>query len=173
MADTQSGKNREGFGDGQGTRVGKPDEGRSDEAGRMGAEGSSGDAGGRGVSRGADAVTKSGQSTGAGAEAAEGVHSMGDRDQSDNSGAAGNTAGSNDKDLGSEPLEGRNREHRSGYGGAGGKPVSSSDQREPREPSGKAGNAGAAGSSSTPDGGQQSAGKKDPRTGNGSGSEPA
>src|SRR5687768_1072840 len=105
MADKQSGKAREGFGDGQGTRVGKPDEGRSDESGRMGAEGSAGNAGGRGVTRGADAVTRDGQSTGAGAEAAEGVHSMDDRSPSENSGASRAGAGSADSERGSEPLE--------------------------------------------------------------------
>ena len=173
MSDTQSGKSREGFGDGQGTRVGKPDAGRSDEAGRMGAEGGPGNAGGRGVTRGADAVGKSGKSTGAGAEAAEGVHSMDERDPAANSGISKGDAPASDSDRGSEPLEGRNREHRSGYGGSGGKPVSSADQREPSEPTGKAGNAGSAGASGAPDSGKQSATKKDPRTGNGSGPEPA
>ena len=77
---------------------------------------------------GADAVGKSGKSTGAGAEAAEGVHSMDERDPSENSGVSKGGAAASDSDRGSEPLEGRNREHRSGYGGAGGKPVSSADQ---------------------------------------------
>ncbi len=173
MADTQSGKSREGFGDGQGTRVGKPDAGQSDESGRMGAEGTAGNAGGRGVTRGADAVTKDGQTTGAGAEAAEGVHSMDDRSPAENSGVSRSAAGSKDSERGSEPLEGRNREHRSGYGGSGGEPVSSSDQREPREPTGKAGNAGAAGAAGATDAGHPAGVKKDPRTGNGAGSEPA
>ena len=173
MADTQNGKSREGFGDGQGTRVGKPDEGRSDESGRMGAEGSPGNAGGRGVTRGADAVTKDGQSTGAGAEAAEGVHSMDEREPTRNSGASRGAAAGGEGERGSEPLAGRNREHRSGYGGAGGNPVSSSDQREPNEPTGKAGNAGDSGSAGKPDAGRPAGAKKDPRTGNGSTSEPA
>lgn len=136
MADKQSGKSREGFGDGQGTRVGKPDEGRSDEDGRLGAEGSGKGAEG-GVTRGADAV-KGGKSTGAGAEAAEGMHALADGDADKSSGRAGSKAAGSEDEAGSEPLEGRNREHRSGYGGAGGAPVTSSDQREPQEPTGNA-----------------------------------
>lgn len=161
MADTQSGKSREGFGDGQGTRVGKPDAGRSDEGGRLGAEGSAAKGGDRGVSRGADAVSGN-KSTGAGAEATEGVHGMDERKPSEKSGAANReNARGTETDAGSEPLEGRNREHRSGYGGAGGQPVESSDQREPQEPSGKA-----TGNSKPVDGpARGSTGKTDPRTG--------
>jgi hypothetical protein len=55
--------------------------------------------------------------TGAGSEAAEGIHGA------TTEGEAGDRAGS-------EPLADREKEHRSGYGGAGGKPVKSSDQRE-------------------------------------------
>lgn len=54
-----------------------------------------------------------GKSTGAGAEAAEGLHSTGERDQTEKSGAKSA------------------RQHQSGYGGAGGTPKTSSDQREP------------------------------------------
>ncbi len=104
-------------GDDQGTRVGSPDTGSASE---------------RNQSRGA---------TGAGAEAAEGIHSAdGDRDPADRSavesqptGRGGTKAAGGSAEAapsGSEPLTDRENEHRSGYGGAGGKPVRSADHRE-------------------------------------------
>ena len=103
-------------GDDQGTRVGSPDTGSPSQ---------------RNQPRDA---------TGAGAEAAEGIHSAdGDRHPSDQSavestetgrGTSQDAGGSADVGRsGSEPLIDREREHRSGYGGAGGKPVESSDKR--------------------------------------------
>jgi hypothetical protein len=97
---------REGLGDDQGTRVGKP------EAGRSG-------------------------SLGMGSEAAEGIHGAGnDREPGERTALEGKETGrdkntdAGDADRsGSEPLS-RSTEHRSGYGGSGGAPVSSSDQRE-------------------------------------------
>lgn len=75
-----------GFGDGQGTRVGAPDQ----EQLKPGQH--------------SDAPTgRPERSTGAGAEATEGTP---------------------------KTSEGHDREHRSGYGGSGGDPVSSSDTRE-------------------------------------------
>lgn len=101
----QHDEKREGLGDDQGTRVGKPEPGRSG-------------------------------SLGAGAEASEGIHGAnGAREPGDQSSLEGRTTGrENDGDsasdpAGSEPLS-RSTEHRSGYGGSGGAPVSSSDQRE-------------------------------------------
>ena len=106
-------------GDDQGTRVGSPDTG--DPARR----------------------NDSSDATGAGAEAAEGIHSAdGDRDPSERSaleseptgrGGSPRNASSGQERSGSEPLVDRETEHRSGYGGSGGKPVRSSDQREPME----------------------------------------
>jgi hypothetical protein len=61
--------------------------------------------------------SKPSPATGAGSEAAEGVHGATPESE------AGDRAGS-------EPLSDREKEHRSGYGGAGGKPVKSSDQKE-------------------------------------------
>jgi hypothetical protein len=106
-------------GDDQGTRVGSPDAGnvarRNDSSG----------------------------ATGAGAEAAEGIHSAdGERDPGERSalesqptGRAdarpGRESGGSEERTGSEPLVARETEHRSGYGGSAGHPVSSSDQREP------------------------------------------
>ena len=59
------------------------------------------------------------RSTGAGAEAAEGMHDTKD------------ARGANDASrAGSEPLEGRTQEHKPSYGGEGGAPRTSSDQRE-------------------------------------------
>jgi hypothetical protein len=64
--------------------------------------------------------------TGAGSEAAEGIHGA-----ASSSEGAPRTAGTSEADRpGSEPLHERGREHRSGYGGEGGKPRTSSDQRE-------------------------------------------
>lgn len=82
----------------------------------------------------ADQQQKGGSgSLGAGGEAAEGIHGAktGGRDESAES-SVGATAGQGERgQKGSEPLdEDRKQEHRSGYGGSGGKPVSSSDQRE-------------------------------------------
>ena len=114
-------------GDDQGTRVGSPDTGGSAR---------------RNDSNGA---------TGAGSEASEGIHSAdGQRDQSDRSALEGQPTGradsdsasakrqgrktgGNDEPHGSEPLVDRETEHRSGYGGSGGQPVTSSDQREPTD----------------------------------------
>jgi hypothetical protein len=119
---------RNPHGDDQGTRVGSPD---------------SGDASRRNESRG---------STGAGAEAAEAIHSAdGGRDPGDRTALEGQPTGRADSDsaraarsgvqtggnqerMGSEPLTDRETEHRSGYGGAAGEPVRSSDHREPTGP---------------------------------------
>jgi hypothetical protein len=93
-------------GDDQGTRVGSPDPG---------------DPSRRNQSSGA---------TGAGSEAAEGVHgASAERDPSDRSSVGDAPTGSEGDRAGSEPLIDRETEHRSGYGGSGGKPVRSSDQR--------------------------------------------
>jgi hypothetical protein len=110
-------------GDDQGTRIGSPDVGgpssrRTDSTG----------------------------ATGAGAEAAEGIHSAdGERDPGDRSALESQPTGRADarseretgaaqERTGSEPLVDRETEHRSGYGGSAGRPVSSSDQREPPSP---------------------------------------
>ena len=105
-------------GDDQGTRIGSPDAGNASR---------------RNDSNGA---------TGAGSEAAEAIHSAdGDRDPADRTALEnqptgrgdrqGRQTGGNQERTGSEPLMDRETEHRSGYGGSAGQPVSSSDQREP------------------------------------------
>lgn len=74
-----------------------------------------------------------GGNTGAGAEAAEGLHSTKERSQQERSGVEhahgepgrGEGAGRS----GSEPLRHRETEHKSGYGGEGAEPKTSSDQR--------------------------------------------
>lgn len=58
------------------------------------------------------------EKTGAGAEAAEGVHGANHRAHEDEDGRAG-----------SEPLKHRDAEHKSGYGGEKAEPKTSSDQR--------------------------------------------
>ena len=90
-----------------------------------------GDEGGRDASRRADSAD-----TGAGGEAAEGLHSAqgGGRDAGAKSAtpasdqADGSERGGTDR-KGSEPLE-RSRPHTGSYGGEGGEPRVSSDQRE-------------------------------------------
>lgn len=120
---------RSGYGDDQGTHVGRP---ASPERGAD-----------RGPGHGTDAEPE-GRTLGMGAEAAEGIHgargasgASGGRDESDRSSLEGQGTGRGVEQgaerAGSEPLEGREREHRSGYGGSGGRPVSSSDAREGRE----------------------------------------
>lgn len=65
-------------------------------------------------------------STGAGAEAAQGVQSA-----NQNGGTSPEGAKQNDTEKsGSEPLTGRESEHKSGYGGDRGAPRTSSDTRE-------------------------------------------
>lgn len=67
--------------------------------------------------------------TGAGAEAAEGLHSTEGRDPHDKSAIESENAGNNNERSGSEPLQHRDAEHKSGYGGQQGQPKTSSDQR--------------------------------------------
>ena len=153
---------REGYGDGGGARVGRPDAGRPDEratsdsgmarlshnAGGADAEEGSilddeaeGARGGRSEMR-ADGSSMSGsdqtldhaqraqsgtpeRGSGAGAESAQGIHGR----------QGGESAPRGDDRAGSEPLEGRGREHKPSYGGEGGAPRTSSDQREnPKDP---------------------------------------
>lgn len=111
---------RRGFGEEQGTRVGAPDQ-----------EGTAGaDHPGRRASSPAE------RTTGAGSEASEGVHDLqgAGRDPAAPSGLHGEGAeravADGTRQRGSEPLEGREHEHRSGYGGAGGAPVLPSDGGE-------------------------------------------
>ena len=93
----------DGFGDHGGTRVGRPD--------------TASDVG----------------NTGAGAEAAEGLHSTKGRRPEERSGverAHGEPGRAEEAGLsGSEPLRHRETEHKSGYGGEGTEPKTSSDQR--------------------------------------------
>jgi hypothetical protein len=81
------------FGDDQGTRVGRPDTPKRDN----------------------DADDSGQTGTGAGNEAARGIHER-------------NRKGSPQR-PGSEPLRDRDSEHEPGYGGEGGSPRTSSDQR--------------------------------------------
>ena len=91
---------------------------------------------------GAGGASGAPKSLGAGAEAAEGVHGLqqsdggaaggGERPTTQRSGGSDVSAegASADDQSGSEPLP-RTREHPPSYGGAGGRPRTSSDQREP------------------------------------------
>lgn len=135
-------KGREGFGDDQGTRVGSPTPGKAGGSGRRVAEeitgsGREGSAESQKGGRGRES-----KPTGAGAEAAEGVHTSDERTPDDRTGLEDVDTGRDRFDeatvqrAGSEPIT-REREHKSGYGGEGGSPKESSDKREPREPEGK------------------------------------
>jgi len=144
---------REGFGDDGGTRVGRPDapapddrsmarlsdESVDDTGPRI--EGSilDDDTAGEGTGGGRNAQRADGSSTagrtndhairaqaGMGSEASEGVHGA----QQAGSEVQGGTDEQSDDQSGSEPLAGRRMEHKSGYGGEGGAPRTSSDQRE-------------------------------------------
>ena len=73
------------------------------------------------------------KSTGAGAEAAEGLHATDGRSPHDKSAATGRAKGregsAESERTASEPMD-RTKEHKGGYGGEGGTPRTSSDQRE-------------------------------------------
>jgi hypothetical protein len=124
-----------GFGDDAGTRVGRPDPGASDAGPSTGSGTPVGEEGsileGEKSRRGMTASDRG--STGAGAEAAEGLHSAEGRSQQERSGvehAHGEPGRGEGAGLsGSEPLRHRETEHKSGYGGEGAKPKTSSDQR--------------------------------------------
>jgi hypothetical protein len=83
---------RDGFGDDQGTRVGKPTPGEESSTG-MGSEASEGIHG-----------------------------AQNDRDESDSSSLEQKSTGRSGDRSGSEPLTDRDQEHRSNYGGAGATP---------------------------------------------------
>ena len=117
MDEQRSKGSTDGFGDDQGTRVGSPDQ----SAARQQAGAPTG---------------RPERQTGAGSEASEGMHNAqgGGRDEGDATGLADQETGRSGRDgakrSGSEPLP-EDDQHRSGYGGSGGKPVNSSDTREP------------------------------------------
>ena len=86
------------------------------------------------ILEGDDNRTSAGQkSTGAGAEAAEGMHATGGRDQQDKSALTNKStgrAGTGDEERkASEPMD-RTKEHKGSYGGEGGSPRTSSNERE-------------------------------------------
>jgi len=117
MDDHRTNRPTDGFGDDQGTRVGESDKGTPGQH--------------------SDAPTGRPQrQTGAGSEASEGMHNAqrgSERIEQDATGLAGGDRGGSAQDggekAGSEPLT-DDQQHRSGYGGAGGRPVTSSDERE-------------------------------------------
>ena len=126
---------REGFGDDMGARVGRPDQAKRAPIGdtdtHAGPSTGTSDHDLEGsILDGADTRrgTDEGQSTGMGAEGAQGIHDAKaqrgtlDQDQREQAGMSG-----------SEPLQGRGSEHKPSYGGEGGSPRVSSDQRENRD----------------------------------------
>ena len=121
MDEQRSKGSTDGLGDDQGTRVGAPDQSAS------------------APSQHSDSPTgRADRQTGAGSEASEGMHDAkqgGSRPESSPSGAStdetGRTGRSGGDRAGSEPLPEGGDQHRSGYGGSGGRPVNSSDTREP------------------------------------------
>jgi hypothetical protein len=87
-----------------------------------------------------DRTSASGKSTGAGAEAAEGMHATEGRSQHDKSAltnkATGREGSGESERNASEPMD-RTKEHKGSYGGEGGSPRTSSNERESH---GKGGN---------------------------------
>jgi hypothetical protein len=130
---------RGGFGDDQGTRVGKPTPSGRDEDGHPstrpvdeGLEGAIMDDNAQGGGRTAGAPTEGG------AEAARGIHEHGSGKAPRQAGGVSDDRAGTEGHAGSEPLRGRTREHESGYGGSADRPKTSSDQREPLDPEGDA-----------------------------------
>ena len=124
------GRADEGFGDDGGTRVGRPDTPQRANAAPgtgTGSDNRDAEKGGR------DTTASDRANTGAGAESAEGIHSVKARDESERSGvehAHGEPGRGEGAGLsGSEPLRHRDAEHKSGYGGDGGTPKTSSHDR--------------------------------------------
>lgn len=79
-----------------------------------------------------DQGTRVGKPTGAGAEAAEGIHGDpthrdADRSPREKTSLTDDRAASKDERSGSEPLGSNSHEHLSGYGGKGGAPKQSND----------------------------------------------
>jgi hypothetical protein len=110
-----------GLGDGQGARVGAPDQSLS-------APGTHSDS----------PPPRPERHTGVGSEASEGMHNAqqsGARDETDRTALESKETGRGTRDAddraGSEPLVEGGDQHRSGYGGKGGTPVNSTDTREP------------------------------------------
>ena len=128
---------REGFGDDQGTRVGSPTPGSEGDAERQPSHLS------KEFSVSGTGDEESSRETGAGAEAAEGLHKARGGQPEDRTALQDVDTGRSRFDeatverAGSEPIR-REREHKSGYGGEGGAPKTSSDRREPLEPEGHA-----------------------------------
>ena len=80
----------------------------------------------------ADQQQGKGRPTGAGSEASEGIHGANEERGEGAKTSVPTERSAGDRKKGSEPLDeaDRSNEHRSGYGGSGGAPVTSSDQRE-------------------------------------------
>jgi len=85
-------------------------------------------------------TSASSKSTGAGAEAAEGIHATDGRSPHDKSAvtnrATGREGSGESERTASEPMD-RTKEHKGSYGGEGGSPRTSSDQRESHGKDGK------------------------------------
>jgi hypothetical protein len=129
------GRDDEGFGDDGGTRVGRPDGSQREAAPSSATDVPNGEEGsileGEPSRRG---MTESDRAnTGAGAEAAEGIHGTKAQPPQERSGvehAHGEPGRGEGAGLsGSEPLRHREGEHKSGYGGEMGEPKTSSDKR--------------------------------------------
>ena len=130
------GRRDEGFGDDAGTRVGRPDDPPVRDAAPSSATGvPAGEEGsileGEPSWRGMTASDRG--STGAGAEASEGIHST-KRKRPEDASAVEHAHGEPGRGegaglSGSEPLRHRETEHKSGYGGEKAEPKTSSDQR--------------------------------------------
>ena len=75
--------------------------------------------------------SKRGRSLGVGSEAAQGIHGAGiSADRENERGSQIRRRGASPSRVGSEPLHHRSVEHKSGYGGEGGAPRTSSHERQ-------------------------------------------
>ncbi len=117
---------RGGFGDDQGTRVGRPDDSGKKASDSAGPSSQPVKEGLEGAIEEEDADAGESQM---GAEAARGIHAAGSGEPDGGSGNRAGEAGA--QRPGSEPLQHTEQVHESGYGGRGGEPRKPSDQREP------------------------------------------
>ncbi len=127
---------RSGYGDDQGTRVGRPQEGRAGEAPDEYPGVREPDAGTEAERRAADGTPGGTQRSAMGSEAAEGIHGAREAGENGRDAAApsslsetgtGRESVEGETRSASEPLVERERESGSSYGGAGGEPKRAPD----------------------------------------------
>ena len=133
---TRQRDDRSGYGDDQGTRVGRPQEGRAGEAPEEYPGVREPDAGTEAERSAADGTPGGTPRSAMGSEAAEGIHGAREAEANGRDHSApsilsetgtGRDAEEGETRSGSEPLVERERESSSSYGGAGGEPKRAPD----------------------------------------------